>query len=80
VNSEAIIDADLAATAAAYVTAYDAWWSSMTGAPFNAEKPAGHRNLTKVARDAWRAFDQALQERGIETGDRLALARELMAR
>ena len=68
-------DPALAAAARAFVDAYDAWWSSLSGPPFNTEKPVGHRSLMQVGRDAWRAFDQALQERGIETGDRLALAR-----
>ena len=42
-----------------------------------AEKPAGHRNLARDARDAWRAFDRALAARGIVAGDRLRVAREV---
>lgn len=73
----AAYDADLIQKAAAYVAAYDAWWSSLTRPPFNDGKSAGHRALVQRGRDAWRAFDRALAKRGIVTTDRYALAREL---
>ena len=69
-------DSELAALARTYVTAYDAWQVRLVHPPFNADKGMGHLELMQTSQDAWRAFDQALQERGI-VGDRLALAREL---
>lgn len=70
-------DPALVALARAYVDAYDAWQASLSTPPFNAEKPPDHQALCSAGRDAWRAFDQALQKREIVTGDRLGLARGL---
>jgi len=50
---------------------------SLSCPPFNADKPSDHAALVQAGRDAWRAFDRALVERGIVVGDRLALARGL---
>lgn len=74
-----IFDAELSERARAYIMAYDAWWASLSRQPLNEGKGPDHRALCRVAREAWRAFDWALNERGIVTADRYALARELTA-
>jgi len=78
-DEEVTVDADpaLVAAARAYVTAYDAWQVRLVHPPFNADKGDDHLALMQTSQDAWLTFDRALQERGIETGDRLGLAREL---
>ena len=66
-------DPALVAVARRYVASYDAWQASLSTPPFNAEKPPDHRKLCREAREAWRAFDWALNEYGVKTADRYAL-------
>jgi len=72
-------DVDLVELARTFVEADAARWASMMQPPYN-DGGDRHRRTCHTAHAAWTAWTAALTERGLQVGDRRALAVELAKR
>ena len=67
-------DGELINLARAYVQADGRRWASLREPPYNERKGARHWRLCEAASAAWADWAATLRARGVQVGDRRALA------